>query len=126
MDEDEKLYDENMDFQWKPGEDADAVLLRLSDLYKKGMKLKLNLTITDYTEKDLEKVIRQGIPDELKKIFVELRLYKNNEFAFKEVFNKRTFYENAAIVKEVVKMLERKQIKYSTKQQFLGDFLRNC
>ena len=122
VDEDEKLPDEDMDFQWKSGEDADTVLLRLSDLYKKGMKSKLNLTITDYTEKDLEKAIQREIPDELKKIFIELRLYKNNEFAFKEVFDKRTFYENAAIIKEVVRLLERKQIKYSTKQQFLGDF----
>ena len=38
------------------------------------------------------------------------------------IFNKRTFYKNAAVTKEVVKLLERKQIKYSTKQQFLGDF----
>ncbi len=122
VDEDEKLPDEDMDFQWRPEEDADTVLLRLSDLYKKGMKSKLNLTITDYTEKDLEKAIQREMPDELKRIFVELRLYKNNEFAFKEVFDKRTFYENAAIVKEVIRLLERKQIKYSTKQQFLGDF----
>ena len=122
VDEDEKLPDEDMDFQWRHGEDADSVLLRLSDLYKKGMKSKLNLTITDYTEKDLEKAIQREIPDELKRIFVELRLYKNNEFAFKEVFDKRTFYENAAIIKEVVRLLERKQIKYSTKQPFLGDF----
>lgn len=122
VDEDEKLPDEYMDFQWRSGEDADTVLLRLSDLYKKGMKSKLNLTITDYTEKDLEKAIQREMPDELKRIFVELRLYKNNEFAFKEVFDKRTFYENAAIIKEVIRLLERKQIKYSTKQQFLGDF----
>lgn len=122
VDEDEKLPDEDMDFQWRSGEDADTVLLRLSDLYKKGMKSKLNLTITDYTEKDLERAIQREIPDELKKIFVELRLYKNNEFAFKEVFDKRSFYENAAIIKEFVKNLEKKQIKYSTKQPFLGDF----
>lgn len=122
VDEDDKLADEYMDFQWRAGENADTVLLRLSDLYKKGMKTKLNLTITDYTEKDLEKAIQREIPNELKKIFIELRLYKNSEFAFKEVFDKRTFYENAAIIKEVVRLLERKQIKYSTKQQFLGDF----
>lgn len=122
VDEDGKTDDEYTDFQWGKDEDAETVLLRLNDLYKEGMKSKLDLSITDYTENDIVNAIERDIPVELKKIFTELRLYKNNEFAFKEVFDKRTFYENAAVVREVVKLLERKLIKNTNKQQFLGDF----
>ncbi|MBQ6742094.1 MAG: N-6 DNA methylase [Bacteroidales bacterium] len=122
VDEDGKTDDEYTDFQWGKDEDAETVLLRLNDLYKEGMKSKLDLSITDYTENDIVNAIERDIPIELKKIFTELRLYKNNEFAFKEVFDKRTFYENAAVVRAVVKLLERKLIKNTNKQQFLGDF----
>ena len=58
----------------------------------------------------------------IREMFQMLRLYKNNEFAFKEVIDERTFFENSEVVKEVVKLLEGYKIKYSHKQQFLGDF----
>lgn len=55
-------------------------------------------------------------------MFRKLRLYKNNDFAFNEVINERTFIDNAKVVKEVVNLLENYRIKYSSKNQFLGDF----
>ncbi|HBC85061.1 MAG TPA: hypothetical protein DCZ30_06680, partial [Clostridiales bacterium] len=122
VDEDEKKENEEMDFQWKEGENGEEVLLRLNDLYKKGIKEYLDISITDYTEKEIEEVIQRNIEPELRKLFVELRLYKNNEFSFKEVFNKQTFDENCEVIKEVVKLFENKKIKSIGKQQFLGDF----
>lgn len=122
VDEDEKKENEEMDFQWKEGESGEEVLLRLNDLYKKGIKEYLDIAITDYTEKEIEEVIQRNIEPELRKLFVELRLYKNNEFSFKEVFNKQTFDENCEVIKEVVKLFENKKIKSIGKQQFLGDF----
>ncbi|MDN5103809.1 restriction endonuclease subunit S, partial [Aliarcobacter butzleri] len=50
------------------------------------------------------------------------RLYKNNEFAFKEVFDDASFEENANVLKEVVELLQPYQLRYTHKQQFLGDF----
>lgn len=122
VDEDNKMDDEEMDFQWKNGETNEDILFRLSDLYKKGIKDYLDITITDYSEKEIEDIIQKNIEPEIKKLFVELRLYKNNEFAFKEVFNKETFEENCEVIKEVVKLLEDKQIKSKGKHQLLGDF----
>ena len=55
-------------------------------------------------------------------IFTELRLYKNNEFAFKEVFDEKTFHANAEDVREIVRLLQGKKLRYASKQQFLGDF----
>ncbi len=127
VDEDEKSDDEEMDFQWKNNENPEIVLGRLNDLYKKGMEKYLNLKITDYTEDELNKYLDIQFDNSetnnlIRKIFRELRLYKNNEFAFKEVVDKRTFEENAEVAKEIVKLIEKYQIKYSQKQPFLGEF----
>lgn len=59
---------------------------------------------------------------EFEELYKTLRLYKNNEFAFKEVYDKKSFRDNAKVVREVVELLQDKQLRYSHKQQFLGDF----
>ena len=122
VDEDNKKENEEMEFQWKEDEKGEDVLLKLNKLYKQGIKDYLDILITDYTEEEIEEVIQRNIDPKLRKLFVELRLYKNNEFSFKEVFNKRTFDENCEVVKEVVKLFENKRIKSGERQQFLGDF----
>lgn len=122
VDEDEKLLSEEMDFQWKKGETPETVLLRLNDLYKKGLKNYLDLEITDHSIDEINSLALSDKYDLLKQIFIEMRLYKNNEFAFIDVFDKNTFLENSEVVKEIVKLLEDKQLKYNGKQQFLGDF----
>ena len=55
-------------------------------------------------------------------MFTRVRLHKNNEFAFKEVYDEKSFEENAIVVREVVELLQPFQIRYGHKQQFLGDF----
>lgn len=129
VDEDNAV-DENyeMEFQWKFNENPVDVIYRLSDLHKRGMKDYMELDVADVSEDDFDnellKIVSQinGKTKAIKEMFKQLRLYKNNEFAFKEVINERTFYENAEIVKEVVKLLEIYRIKYEHKQKFLGDF----
>lgn len=129
VDEDNAV-DENyeMEFQWKYKEVSTDVIYRLSDLYKKGMKDYMDLEIADVSEDEFNNELLKiaatlnGKTKKLKEMFKQLRLYKNNEFAFKEVIDERTFKENAEIVKEVIKLLEPYQIKYEHKQQFLGDF----
>lgn len=116
-----------MDFQWKESDNAETVLSRLTDLYKKGMKEYLELDVADVTDQELTAELNafnghSGKTEKIRQMFKQLRLYKNNEFAFKEVIDERTFRENAMVVKEVVKLLEPYQIKYSHKQQFLGEF----
>lgn len=123
VDEEERDEDEDLWFQWRNNETDEDVLSRLSDLYKRGMEKYLLLNISDYSEQDLRNVLSGEIDGEqVFNIFRKLRLYKNNEFAFNEVINERTFRENAKVVKEVVNLLENYQIKYSSKHQFLGDF----
>jgi type I restriction enzyme M protein len=129
VDEDNAVNDNyEMEFQWKYNEQAANVIYRLSDLYKKGMKEYMGLDIADVSENDFDKELLRIVnqldskTQKIKEMFKQLRLYKNNEFAFKEVIDERTFNENSEIVKEVIKLLEPYQIKYEYKQQFLGDF----
>jgi len=129
VDEDNAVADDyEMEFQWKYTENAVDVIYRLSDLHKRGMKEYMELDIADVSEddfdKELLKIVSQtnGNTRKIKEMFKQLRLYKNNEFAFKEVINERTFKENSEVVKEVVKLLEPYKIKYEHKKKFLGDF----
>ena len=121
VDEDSKTENELMDFQWQKNEPNEKVMLRLNDLYKKGVREYLNILITDYSEDEIDKALIANIKPEVMKIITELRLYKSNEFAFIDVFNKETFDKNCQIVKEIVKLLEGKKIKNFSKKQLLGD-----
>ncbi|NIZ41261.1 restriction endonuclease subunit S [Entomospira entomophila] len=120
-----KLYDEeynvndNLDFQWLQNDSTEGLLGRLNTLYKRGMKTFLDKEITDYSEEEID-----GLEDnkELREKFQHLRLYKNQEFAFIEVFNEESFNENAKVVREIVELLQGYKIRYSSKQQFLGNF----
>lgn len=121
-----KIDDEVLDFQWQAGETAKSVLSRLNDLYKAGMSEYLRMEIADHTEAEIDKLLGgSGAESDrvaLHNIFTELRLYKNNEFAFKEVFDEKTFHANAEVVREIVRLLQSKKLRYASKQQFLGDF----
>lgn len=126
VDEVETSDDEETKFQWRKNEEAEEVMLRLNDLYKRGMDRYLDLKISAVTDEELNqeltKVNSEEGKDAIRKLFIQQKLYTGNEFAFKEVFDKKTFDMNSVVVKEVVKILERKRIKYQGKQQFLGDF----
>ncbi len=120
--------DYQIQFQWKKEETDYDVLDKLSNLYKQGIEDYLGIKVTDYSKETfIDKLAQYVINDknlfeELKKEFNEIRFIKNNEFAFIEVFNKDTFNQNIQILKEVIKLFQGVQIKYTDKQQFLGDF----
>lgn len=126
VDEFESQDNEITKFQWQESETSETVMLRLNDLYKKGMERYLSLKISAVTLEELEEQLTtvgtQDGKEAIKNLFIQQKLYTGNEFAFMEVFDKETFLSNSIIVKEVVKLLEIYRIKYSSKQQFLGDF----
>ena len=120
VDED-KLPQEQLDFQWLEGVDTSMTLLgRLNTLYKLGMARYLNKDVTDYSVEDI--VESNGLTEEARRKIEELRLFKNQEFAFCEVFNKESFEQNAKVVIEMIRLLEHWQLRYTHKQQFLGEF----
>lgn len=110
-------------FQFIYGVDTpESFMKRLNELYKTGMFEYLNKDVIDYNDEEIEKFIHSKKDEELLKIFDDLRLKKNNNFAFIDVFDDDTFLQNYDVVKSVVELLENFRFKYETKHQFLGDF----
>lgn len=123
---DEEKKDENvLDFQVKEDEEYEHIIDRLQALYHKGMA-KLKEEIVYYSEEDLHKIIKlypkQTPIEKVEAIFRELKYYTNNEFAFKEVHNKKLFQQNARVLVEVIKLIQNYQFRFTSKQQVLGDF----
>lgn len=98
FDEDRKRDDDELAFQWKHEDTPEKLLERLTTLYKRGLDDYLNIKVSDTHFSAL------------------------TEFAFIDIFNEATFHENAAILQEIVELLQGYRIKYSGKHQFLGDF----
>lgn len=124
IDED-RNNNEELQFQWKDDTTYVSMQSSLEELYKQGMERFLDIEVTDYSECEVEKNLLSMDSKSksiIKKMFQELRLQKNPEFAFKEVYNHESFEENAKVLKEVVKLLEPYQFRYGHKQQFLGNF----
>lgn len=124
VDEDRKPNEE-LKFQWLETDTNEELQKRLSDLYKQGMKEYLTKEVTDYNDEQVEEklyALDAAVRDQIREMFTRVRLHKNNEFAFKEVFDEKSFEENAVVVREVVELLQPYQIRYGHKQQFLGDF----
>lgn len=127
--DEDRAENEEVKFQTRTlGRDkTDEELLEdLNDLYKAGMNAYLEKDVSDVTKDDFETLLNfvnnTSKKNEFEELYKTLRLYKNNEFAFKEVFDKKSFKDNAKVVREVVELLQDKQLRYSHKQQFLGDF----
>jgi len=118
--------DEQLHFQWLEGEDNHiSFQKRLTDLYRRGMKELLEKKVSDVSDEEFDtrfQQVEERYRDEIKDILTEIRLKKNNEFAIKEVFDDASFQENAKVVKEVVELLQKYQIRYTYRQQFLSDF----
>jgi len=105
-DEDIKGDTEEIDFQIKTGDDDRTLLNRLSFLYKESVEKYLSLKMdTKYFSSDDKIALK--------------------EFQFIDVFNDETFNLNCKILSEVVLILQKYRIKYSTKHQFLGEFFEN-
>ena len=120
-------------FQYVRGRDTDvSFLTRLQDILKDATLKYLRREIVDYSDDDIsdklnqynvqDKKLRENIKDGIMDMFTNLRLKRNNPFAFAEVHDDKTFAKNAKIVKEVVSALQSYQFRYDFRQQFLGDF----
>ncbi len=125
IDED-KNDTEQVEFQWLEDDTDESLQIRLNDLYKNGMNRFLDINVTDFSETDIAGTLANVSDSNAQKIirdmFIKLRLQKNPEFAFIEVYDDTSFKLNARVVREVVELLQPYQFRYGHKQQFLGDF----
>ena len=125
IDED-KNDNEQVEFQWLEDDTDESLQIRLNDLYKQGMSRFLDIDVTDFSENDIANTLinisDSNAQKAIRDMFVKLRLQKNPEFAFIEVYDDTSFKLNARVVREVVELLQPYQFRYGHKQQFLGDF----
>lgn len=126
IDEDRNSAEE-LHFQWLDDDTDESLQMRLNDLYKKGMWRFLNINVTDYSETEINNALQGIDADEsfkqtIKDMFIDTRLKKSPNFAFKEVLDEKSFKANAKIVKEIVQLLQGYKFRYRQKHQFLGDF----
>lgn len=125
IDED-KEPEEEVEFQWLEHDTPESLQTRLNDLYKNGMERFLGIEVTDFTEGEMLDTLalfdNETQKARIMEMFQKLRLEKNPEFAFMEVFDDVSFRRNARVVREVVELLQPFRFRYGHKQQFLGDF----
>ena len=123
--DEEKNEEDILDFQVKEDEQYEHIIDRLQALYQKGMK-KLNEETVYFADDVITNIIalfpRQTPLEELQDVFTQLKYYTNNEFAFKEVHNKKLFDQNGRVLAEVIKLLQNYRFRFTRKQSVLGDF----
>lgn len=90
IDED-KNDNEQVEFQWLEDDTDESLQIRLNDLYKQGMSRFLDIDVTDFSEKDIANTLinisDSNAQKAIRDMFVKLRLQKNPEFAFIEVYD---------------------------------------
>jgi type I restriction enzyme M protein len=119
-----KIYDEKkretdeLDFQWKEKEDDPVNFqVRLIDLHKKGLYEFLRKEIAGISDDDFEYKTQEELYKKKKE-----KLKFNKIFDIKDVIDDESFDDNFRVLKEVVQLLEKYQIRYPRKQQHLSDF----
>lgn len=126
---DEKHNPNDLQFYWR-GIAFDTyfdLIDRLQRLYRDGMRefLKEDVTyIDDRTIRDAFKFFKNDPDATREKIldyFRRQKYFTNNDFSFLDVHNEQLFYQNAAILLKIVRMLQDIRLNGDQQNQFLGD-----
>jgi type I restriction enzyme M protein len=121
-----KIFDEKkretdpLDFQWReghPDEDEVEFEIRLINLYKGGMNEFLKKEVDGINDEMFRTTNSQELKENKRKV---LRL--DSVFKIKEVHDEETFMDNFRVLKDVVLLLQKYQIRYPRKQRHLSDF----
>lgn len=127
---DEKHNPDDLQFYWR-GIAFDSyfdLIDRLQRLYRDGMQefLKEEVTyIDDQTIRDAFKFFRDdpdATRDKILDYFRRQKYFTNSDFSFLDVHNEQLFYQNAAVLLKIVRMLQDIRLTGDQeKNQFLGD-----
>ncbi|MCH9759480.1 MAG: N-6 DNA methylase [Actinomycetia bacterium] len=125
QDEEKDDPDEEIDFQWLNNESDETALDRLSDLYRRGMHDYLEIDTADIESDQVKAELTDVTPAQRSQVlalFKRIRQLKNSDFAFVEVYNNETYSRNAEIVRDIVRLFQRKRIRYTQKHGFMSVF----
>ena len=119
-----KLYDEQkrddveLEFQWKNDDNPVDFQVRLYNLHKDGLLDFLKKEIEGIKEEDFDAKLSIEERYNAKKKFLKF----NKLFDIKSVMDDDDFEQNHRVLKEVVKLIEKYQIRYPRKQKYLSEF----
>ncbi|MDR2813588.1 MAG: restriction endonuclease subunit S [Prevotellaceae bacterium] len=119
-----KLYDEQkkqndeLEFYWRDDDNPVDFQVRLFNLHKEGLRVFLEKELAGIYDKDFEGAKSHEELLERKKNVLKI----NKIYDIKEVFDDDTFEQNHRVLKEVVELLQKYQIRYPRKQQHLSEF----
>ena len=130
-----KIVDETdnpseLKFQWKGAAYDDYFSLqdRLTVLYQEGMRRFFNDEVSYVEDKKIDEAFKflsskaDMARDQIKRYFHELKYYNTNPFAFLDVHNEDLFFQNAAILTDVISMIQDIHLtEHNDNNQFLGD-----
>lgn len=118
--------DKEADFQIKSDDKDEDILIRLNNLYNRGMKEFLGIEILDIDSNKIAEIINnirdENTKNEAKNQFEYLRIKKSQEFNFIDIATDQDFKENTSILREIITILQDYKLRYTQKHQFLGDF----
>ena len=127
---DETNNPEELTFQWKGASYDDYFSLqdRLTILYREGMRNFFDDEVSYVEDKKIDEAFKfltskaDMARDQIKRYFHELKYYNNNPFAFLDVHNEDLFFQNAAILTDVISMIQDIHLtEHNDNNQFLGD-----
>lgn len=129
VDESQKNFDDEVDFQYKIGSDSYEILQdRLQRLHRDGMEKFMDEKIfylpDDYAKNLVHQVLgqdREFMIKDLQSNLRKLKFFTNNDFAFKEVHNEELFYQNGKVLVEMVRLFQKFKIISPNNLQTLGD-----
>ena len=129
VDESQKNFNDEVDFQYKIGSDSYEILQdRLQRLHRDGMEKFMDEKIfylpDNYAENLIQQYFgadRENMLNDLQSNLRKLKFFTNNDFAFKDVHNEELFYQNGKILVEVVRLFQNYRIIGATNLQTLGD-----
>ena len=126
---DEKYNAHQLKLLWKgiAYDDDFSLQDRLNELYRVGMKEFFNDDVTFIENRKIDEAFKfltskaDVARDTIKRYFRQIKYFNNNPFAFLDVHNEQLFFQNAAILKDVINMLQEIYLTSNTDNQFLGD-----
>lgn len=126
---DEKYNHKELQLLWKGAAYDDYFSLqdRLNILYRRGMKEFFDDEVTYVKDEEIDGAFAfltskaDAAKSAIKDYFRQLKYFNNNPFAFLDVHNEPLFYQNAAILKDVITMLQDIHLTANEDHQFLGD-----
>ncbi|MCL2039387.1 MAG: restriction endonuclease subunit S [Bacteroidetes bacterium] len=118
LQDEQKHEDAELEFRWRENDDPVDFQVRLHELHKAGLSAFLKKEVQGILENvNAQKLFGIDLYNAKKQL-----LKFNKFFSIKEVLDDETFDQNQRVLKEIVELIQKYQIRYPRKQKYLSEF----